>query len=492
MSWSLGPVVVAVVLVAVAGVVAAGEAALSRMSRVRAAELVRSGRAQGSALVTVTNEPARYVNLLTLIRVTCEVLATALVTSTLMSVLSSTAAAVAVSAAVMVLVSYVVVGVSPRTLGRQRADRVAPVTAALVVPLARILGPLPSALIALGNAVTPGRGFREGPFATEAELRELVDLAQESRVIEPDEREMIHSVFELGDRIVREVMVPRTDMVVIEADKTIRQALSLAFCSGFSRIPVIGQGEDDVRGVVYVKDLAAHVFRDPAAADRPVSTIMREAMFVPDTLGLSALLHQMQTANVHMAVVVDEYGGTAGLVTIEDILEEIVGEITDEYDTRHPTVEPLPDGTLRVSTRLPVDELSEIVGVDLPDEDIETVGGLLAKALGKVPIPGATAEVAGVTLRAEAGQGRRNRVATVLVARTPPPASTAEPAPGVERQAGPETHRRPDGQGRPDGRHAGSDDQQGGPDGHVRQVAASARSGQSGQAQETRDGHTRS
>lgn len=419
MAWSPGAVVAAAVLIGVASLVAAGEAALSRMSRVRAAELVRAGHVRGGALVTVSTDPARYVNLLTLIRVTCEVVATVLVTMTLLAVIDRVAVALTVSALVMILVSYVVVGVSPRTLGRQRADRVAPVTATLVVPLARILGPLPSALIALGNAVTPGRGFREGPFATEAELRELVDLAQESRVIEADEREMIHSVFELGDRIVREVMVPRTDMVVIESTKTVRQAMSLALRSGFSRIPVIGEGEDDVRGVVYLKDLTARVFRDPAAFSEPVTTVAREAMFVPDTLGLSALLRQMQTANVHMAVVVDEYGGTAGLVTIEDVLEEIVGEITDEYDTRRPLVESLPDGALRVSTRLPIDELSELVGVELPDEDIETVGGLLAKALGKVPIPGATAQVGGLTLTAQTGQGRRNRVATVLVTRAP-------------------------------------------------------------------------
>jgi len=272
----------------------------------------------------------------------------------------------------------------------------------------------------LGNALTPGRGFRDGPFTSEAELRDLVDLAEASKVIESDEREMIHSVFELGDTIVREVMVPRTDIVFLERTKTLRQAMSLALRSGFSRIPVVGENEDDVVGIVYLRDLAkrAYEYRESESSER-VESLMRSATFVPDSKPVDELLREMQAERNHVAIVVDEYGGTAGLVTIEDILEEIVGEITDEYDRELPRVEELSDGVVRVTARLPVDELEELFSIKLEseDENVETVGGLLAQALGRVPIPGASARVGGLELHAEGALGRRNRIATVVVRR---------------------------------------------------------------------------
>ena len=281
-----------------------------------------------------------------------------------------------------------------------------------------MLGPLPRLLILVGNALTPGKGYREGPFATEAELRDLVDLAEENQLIEDRERMMIHSVFELGDTIVREVMVPRTDVVFIERSKTLRQAMSLALRSGFSRIPVIGEGFDDVLGVVYLKDLVrrTYVHRDGESVEK-VDSIMRPAVFVPESKPVDELLREMQAQQTHVAIVVDEYGGTAGIVTIEDVLEEIVGEIADEYDVETPLVDELDDGSLRVSTRLHLDELSELLDVELEDDDVDTVGGLLAKHLGRVPIPGAQVWLHGVELTAESAQGRRNRIGTVLVRR---------------------------------------------------------------------------
>jgi CBS domain containing-hemolysin-like protein len=311
-----------------------------------------------------------------------------------------------------------VVGVSPRTLGRQHAPRVALVSARFVQPLARVLGPMPQVLILVGNALTPGKGFRDGPFASEAELRDLVDLAQENKLIEDRERVMIHSVFELGDTIVREVMVPRTDVVFVERHKTLRQALSLALRSGFSRIPVVGDGSDDVVGIVYLKDVVRriHGYRDSESTER-VESVMRPATFVPESKPVDELMRDMQSAQTHIAIVIDEYGGTAGLVTIEDVLEEIVGEITDEYDVEQSLVEELADGALRVSTRLHIDELAERMGTDLDDDDVDTVGGLLAKHLGRVPIPGAQVVVDGIELTAETAQGRRNRIGTVLVRR---------------------------------------------------------------------------
>jgi CBS domain containing-hemolysin-like protein len=284
--------------------------------------------------------------------------------------------------------------------------------------LAAFLSPLATLLILIGNAVTPGRGYREGPFASQAELRELVDLAEASDVIEDDERQMIHSVFELGDTFVRELMVPRTEMVFVEATKTLRQAMSLALRSGFSRIPVIGENLDDVVGVVYLKDMTRRTFehRD-AEKDERVASIMRPAFMVPDSRQADELLKDMQSARVHMAVVVDEYGGTAGIVTIEDVVEEIVGEITDEYDTDEvPEVDALAHGAYRVHARMHVDDFGELVGIplDADEEGVETLGGLLAKRLGRVPIPGARITVHGWDLTAESAAGRRNRIGTVL------------------------------------------------------------------------------
>ncbi len=385
--------VLAGVLVVLAGLLACVEAALARVSRVP----------NGSALAQIAADPPRYLNLLLLLRLAAELGATAIVAVVTGSIL--------LAAVVMTVVSYVGVGVGPRTVGVQHAEQVASASAGLVVGLARVFGPLPRLLILLGNAITPGRGLPGGPFANEAELRDLVDLAEERQVIEEGERDMIHSVFELGDTIVREVMVPRPDIVFIERGKAARQALSLALRSGFSRIPVVGDGTDDVVGIAYLKDL---VRRDQ---DLRVDEVMRGPAFVPDSKPVDELLREMQREQTHMAIVVDEYGGTAGLVTIEDILEEIVGEIADEYDREQPAVETVDDRTVRVTARLPVDEVNEMYGVSLPTEDVETVGGLMASALGRVPIPGASVTLEGLTFTAESPKGRRNRIGTVLIHR---------------------------------------------------------------------------
>lgn len=405
-----------VFLVTLGGLFASAETALARVSRVRVEELARAGRPGSRRLVEVVADPARYLNLVLLLRVSCELAATVIVANLCIAWLDRTWGAYVTAAVVMIVVSYVAVGVAPRTLGRQHADRIALAGAAAIHPMARVLGPLPKLLILLGNALTPGKGFREGPFASEAELRDLVDLAEQRRLIEPDEREMIHSVFELGDTLVREVMVPRTDIVFIERDKTLRQALSLALRSGFSRIPVVGENEDDVIGIAYLKDIIqrSHDARERESIEA-VESVMRPATYVPESKPIDELLREMQARQIHLAIVIDEYGGTAGLVTIEDILEEIVGEITDEYDVETPPVERLDGGALRVTARLPVEDLAELCDVEIDAEDVETVGGLLAHALGRVPIAGSTVTVSGLTLTAESLAGRRNRIGTVVV-----------------------------------------------------------------------------
>jgi len=321
------------------------------------------------------------------------------------------------SVLVMIVVGYVALGVAPRTLGVQHAESIALRMATPTRVLGTLLHPLAQLLILVGNALTPGKGYRQGPFASQAELRELVDLAEADDLIEDDERQMIHSVFELGDTIARELMVPRTEMVFIEQNKTLRQALSLALRSGFSRIPVIGENVDDVIGVVYLKDLVRRTFEHhEAEQSERVASLMRPVFMVPDSKSADELLREMQSARVHMAVVVDEYGGTAGIVTIEDVVEEIVGEITDEYDTEVPEVDALSGGCYRVHARMHVEDFAELVGIEIDgdEEGVETVGGLLAKRLGRVPITGSRITVQGWDLTAESAAGRRNRIGTVL------------------------------------------------------------------------------
>ena len=416
------PLVVAIGFVLLAGVLGGLDAALSRVSRVRVEQLVREGRPGATRLQAVLVDPPRTLNLLLLLRVVFELSATGVVVSYCVDRIPGSAAVV-LAVAVMTVVIYVVVGVGPRTVGRQQPERVALAGAGLALGLTKVFGPLPRLLILLGNALTPGKGFREGPFSSEAELRDLVELARERGVVERSERDMINSVFELGDTIVREVMVPRTDIVSIERGKTVRQALNLLLRSGFSRIPVTGENADDVLGVAYLKDLVRKE-RVEGGGSLKVEDAMREPVFVPESKPVDDLLREMQAELGHIAVVVDEYGGTAGLVTMEDVLEEIVGEIQDEYDREAPAVEELGGSARRITARYDVEDLEELYGVELPKEDVETVGGLLAKLLGRVPIPGATVEVCGLVLVAESAKGRRNRIGTVLVRRAdddPPP-----------------------------------------------------------------------
>jgi len=416
-------------LVVVAGLLAMAEAAFTTFSKARADALVVDGRRGAQRVRRLVEDPAPALNTALLLRLAAEITAVVLVAVLCVGWFDADWAAVLVAAGAMLVVSFVVIGVAPRTLGRQHAERVALFMAGPLLTVTRVLGPLPHLLILLGNALTPGLGFREGPFASEAELRELVDLAEAGRVIESGEREMIHSVFELGDTIVREVMVPRTDVVYIEAHKTLRQFQSLALRSGFSRIPVVGAGGlDDIVGIAYLKDVARRLYdnRDAESVER-VDSVLRPALYVPDSKPVDDLLREMQAQRTHCAVVVDEYGGTAGLVTIEDILEEIVGEITDEYDTEEVPVQKLETGAIRVSSRLHVDDLGDLFGIALSDDDVDSVGGLMAKQLGRVPIPGAEVEIGGLRLVAEGPAGRRNQVATIVASRVE---QSSEPGPG--------------------------------------------------------------
>ncbi len=460
MGWLIAA---AILLMFLAGLCVTGEVALARAARIGAQELARNGRGGPAQAEAVLAEGPRYLNMLLLLRITAETAATVLLTVALVHWLGSGWRAFLIAAAVMIVAGYVIIGVVPRALGRRYTERVALAAAAVLRPLSRLFGPLSWLAMAVGNAITPGSRGRDSQLASEAELRGLVDLLERRSVIEPGERKMIHSVFELGDTLVREVMVPRTDIVFIERDKTLHQALSLALRSGFSRIPVVGENEDDVIGIAYLKDIVARGHENPDdESAETVESIMRPATYVPDSKPIDELLREMQARQTHVAIVIDEYGGTAGLVTIEDILEEIVGEIADEYDQEQPTVEWLTLRSARVTSRLSVDDLAGLFGVTFEAEDVETVGGLLAQALGRVPIAGSVATVAGLRLTAENLAGRRNRIGTVLVERIDPAqagsdgsapqdqpdfperAGASEPArpaaPGEEARAAKDTH----------------------------------------------------
>ena len=418
----VAPLVGAIALVLIGGLFAAIDAAISTVSVARVEELMREERPGAVRLNAVMAERPRYINLIVLLRIACEITATVLLVAYLDGLLG-VAWGLTAAAAIMTVISFVAIGVGPRTLGRQHAYSFSLLAALPLQAISVLLTPISRLLVLIGNALTPGRGFRNGPFASEIELREVVDLAQQRGVVADDERRMIQSVFELGDTPAREVMVPRTEMVWIESDKTARQATSLAVLSGHSRIPVIGENVDDILGVVYLKDLVQQAYSTNNGIDARVGELMRPPVFVPDSKPLDALLREMQTDRNHMALLVDEYGAIAGLVTIEDVLEEIVGEIADEYDTDEVApVEELGDENFRVSARLPLEDLTELYEhVEFDDElDVDTVGGLLAHELGRVPLPGAEVTWDGLRVRAEGGTDHRGRVriGTVLVSPT--------------------------------------------------------------------------
>ena len=407
-----------VFLILCAGYLAGIESAFNSISRVIVDDL--STKRGGKLVSKVYLDLPRYLNVVLLVRKSSELLATALLYKYFLNSYDSTAALI-YSVVVMILVSYIVVGVGPRTLGKQHPASWAISGATVAYALSVFLSPITRLLIAIGNALTPGKGYKTGPFANEEELRDLVDQAHERGLVEEDEHEMIHSVFELGDTMVRELMVPRTEMVWIERDKTLRQALSLALRSGYSRIPVIGENIDQIIGIAYVKDLAKRALdHHDSEQSEKVEQHMRPVVFVPEIKSAAELLKDMQRDQIHLAIVVDEYGGTAGLITIEDIIEEIVGEIADEFDDEEEQFVWLSEDKLRVQAKVHIEDLASELEIELDPElveDIDSIGGLMAKVLGRVPIPGSTFNLSGWKVTAERPVGRRRRISSMILER---------------------------------------------------------------------------
>jgi len=407
---------VAVLLVLFGGLLAAADSALSVLSRTDLVDLASTSRSKKS-LLAISADMSTHLNAINFMRVVSETTAAVLVSLTFAYAIGEWWIALLLSALIMTAASFVLVGSSPRSVGRAHSRGIIAFTAPIVRGIRLFLGPIANALVAIGNRVTPGRP-RTATFSSEEQLLSMVDEATELEVLEEDDRELIHSIFEFNDTVAREIMIPRTDMVTIEHDATIGTAMGLFLRTGVSRVPVIGENIDQVLGVLYLRDVARlHYERPTGAEDITASELARPASFAPESQKADSLLRQMQLESNHLAMVVDEYGGIAGLVTLEDIIEELVGDISDEYDHDVPEFEDLGDGTYRVSARLPVDELGDLFGIELDDDDVDSVGGLLTKTLGRLPVAGSVAEISGLVLRAERTEGRRRRLSTVLVER---------------------------------------------------------------------------
>ena len=419
-------ILIAAIVEILAAFFIAGRTAILKTSESRVEQLRREEVKGIEKLQKVISEKAKHVAVLQLVALALTSTGGVLLTFVFIKSNLNLNSALIFAIIVVSLLGFIVLGVAPETLGRQKSDRISLITAPIALTIKPIIWPIAKLLVAIGNALTPGKGFKEGPFATAEDLRDLVDQAEEADVIEDEERQMIHSVFELGDTVAREVMVPRTEMVWIEKGKTLRQAISLSLRSGYSRIPVIGEDSDDIVGVVYLKDISRRIFENSEAERTElVENLMRAAYFVPDSKPADELLRDMQAARVHLAVVIDEYGGTAGLVTIEDILEEIVGEIADEYDTHAPEVNELGPNVYRVSARIHLDDLAGLINVNLSsdDEGVDTLSGYLAKQLERIPIPGTSIVIEGWEFVAERAAGRRNKIGTILIRKSESPDS---------------------------------------------------------------------
>jgi CBS domain containing-hemolysin-like protein len=406
-------IIVSVLLVGFAGLLAAAESGLSVLSKNDLISLAQSRRTARS-LSAIAKDLRAHRNVTTFVRIVSETIVAVLVTGSLVASALPLWAALLIAAFIMVGVSFVLAGSSPRSVGRAHPQGVVSFVAPIVHILRVFLGPLADLLVTLGDRVTPGRPGTS-TFTSEEQLLSMVDEAVRHEVLEDEEREPIHSIFEWDDTIVREVMVPRIDMVTVDSDVTLREAANVMLESGFSRIPVIGSDTDDIRGVLYLRDIARRsLARDGNLDDVLAESAARTALFIPESKKADAALKHMQALATHVALVVDEYGGIAGLVTLEDLIEELVGEISDEHDRGKPDVEELSDGKYRISSRLHVEDFGDLFGIELEDEDVDSVGGLMAKELGRIAAVGDRVSVSGLVLEADRSDAPRGRVTRIL------------------------------------------------------------------------------
>lgn len=403
----IGLLVAVVVLLAISALLSLAETGLVRTSKARARSLVEAHRRGARSLLRLVEDPEQgYLAPVLFVVLVCQ-----LVAATLVGIVADHAfgaLGVAVATAFEVVVIFVVAEAVPKQWAVRNADRAALLTAPIVSALAQFppIRVVSSLLIGLAGLITP-HGGGEQPDITESELLALADVAADEDVIEHEERELISSIIEFGDTVVREVMAPRPDIVAVEASVTVGEVLEKAISAGLSRIPVYEGTIDDIIGIAYTRDLM-RAARD-GGEQRPGRELVRPAHYVPETKRVAPLLREMQTQQFHLAVVVDEYGGTAGIATLEDLIEELVGEIADEFDTEDPMIEPIGDHAWRVAARMSVDEVNDLLDADLPVGDWDTIGGLLLHLRGQVPVEGEELRAGDFLLVAERVQGRRVR-----------------------------------------------------------------------------------
>lgn len=423
MSARLGAVLAIVVLFGASGVFALAETAFVKANRIKLHALAEDGDRRAQRVLGLLEQQERTLNSVLLLLLGCQMVSATLVGSVLQPEYGTVG--LLLGSFLEIIVFFTFAEVAPKTYAVTHPERAVLRMSGLLVFVTHFapLRVLTRGFIGLANVVLPGRGLAKGPFVTENEILTMADVAADEAEIETEERELIHSIFEFGDTVVREVMLPRPDMVAVEADATVDDAVNTMIVAGFSRVPAYDDTTDNINGLVYLKDLVG--LQIAGQGQEPVRGAIREAVYVPESKRVAELLREMQLQKFHMAIVVDEYGGTAGLVTIEDLLEEIVGEITDEYDVEEPRVERLSDGTLRCPGRTPIDEVNETLGVHLPDDEWDTVGGLVFNTLGHVPHEGECVVVEGLEFCAERVQGRR--IVSVLVSRVPASDDVPEP-----------------------------------------------------------------
>jgi CBS domain containing-hemolysin-like protein len=397
--------VAVVVLITAGAFLALAETSLTHLPRSKALALQDEGRRGAASLARLLAHRERVLNPVLLLVVVCHLAA-----ATLVGLLAESyfgPVGIAVATLVLAVVIFVCAEAAPKTYALQHTERSALVVAPVVSVLARFppVRVVMRVLIGLSNLILPGKGRLAGPVVSEEELMHMADVAVEADVIEIEERALIRSIIDFGDTVAREVMVPRPDMVSVDAEATVASAMETVIANGYSRIPVRDDGIDDIIGLVYAKDLmrASREGRTSATT----RTLARTPRFVPESKRVAELMREMQADKFHMAIVIDEYGSTAGLVTLEDLIEELVGEIVDEFDVEDPLLEPLPGGDVRVAARMALDELNDVLHLKLPEGDWDTVGGLVFDLLGHVPSEGETVVVDGHVLRAERVQGRR-------------------------------------------------------------------------------------
>lgn len=410
----------AVIVLALGALLSAGESALLRFTRAAADDLVEEGRRGAARVRRLAEHRPRVLGALSVARVAVDMLAAVLITLAASGLVRAWWQVLALALLANIILLGVVVGFSPRTYGRRNPAGTLLALGGLLTWV-DVLGAPQRRLLSRTRRSEAAPTDAETREAVNEDLREMIDEIGETDTIEDEDREMMRSVVELGQTLVREVMVPRTDMVTIDAHKPASAAMRLFIRSGYSRVPVIGEDADDVRGILYLKDVLRRLAAHPEHEELAVAGFVREAEYVPEMKPADDLLREMQTGRFHMALAVDEYGGTAGLVTMEDLLEEVVGELTDEHDPELPEVVEVAPGTYRVPARLALDELGELFDLEIDDDDVDTAGGLLTKAIGRVPLPGAAGDTQGVHLQAEEAAGRRRQVSTILASRTPAP-----------------------------------------------------------------------